>query len=64
MCAVAARGLFRGMGYVELTEHGVSFCLSDMARLVEFSERVVAEDVALSEASAGAAPMMLKAVPA
>ncbi len=65
MCAVAARGAFRGMGYLELTEHGVSFCLSDMSRLVELSERVVAEDVALTEASElAAAPMTLRAVPA
>jgi hypothetical protein len=44
MCAVAGRGVFRGMGYTELAEHGVSFCLSEMQRLVSLTERVVAEE--------------------
>ncbi len=52
MCAVAARGVFRGMGFGDLVEHGVSFCLSDLPRLVELSELVVAEDHAATGAAA------------
>lgn len=52
MCAVAARGAFRGMGYTELAEHGVSFCLSEMQRLVSLTERVVAEERNVHEPAA------------
>lgn len=62
MCAVAARGSFRGMGFGELLEHGVSFCLSDLPRLVELSELIVAEEHSAAETTL--APMTLKAVPA
>ena len=30
MSAVAGRGLFRGLGYADLAEHGVSFCLAEL----------------------------------
>ena len=64
MCAVAARGTFRGMGFGDLVEHGVSFCLSDMHRLIELSERVVAEELSATDSSVAQAPMTLKAVTA
>jgi hypothetical protein len=44
MCAVASRGHFRGMGYAELVEHGISFCLPDLPRLAALTELVVAEE--------------------
>lgn len=49
MSAVAARGAFKGMGYGELAEHGISFCLSDLARLVALTERVVREEQSITE---------------
>jgi len=64
MSAVAARGTFKGMGYAELAEHGVSFCLSEMPRLVRLTERVVADDRNLHEPPAGPAPVSINAVPA
>lgn len=63
MCAVAARGLFRGLGYAELADHGISFCLPDLAILATLTERVVAEDRAASEAAGVPVPMMLLAQP-
>ena len=33
MCAVAARGLFNGWGFVELAEHGIGFSLADLPHL-------------------------------
>ena len=44
MCNVAGHGLFRGMGYLDLAEHGISFGLSGMPRLAELTQRVIAED--------------------
>ena len=44
MVAVAARGAFRGLGYNELAERGISFCLGDLPRLVAVTERVVREE--------------------
>jgi len=64
MCAVAARGTFKGMGYAELAEHGVSFCLSEMPVLVSLTERVVAEDRNLHEPQADPAPISISPVPA
>ena len=64
MCAVAARGTFKGMGYAELAEHGVSFCLSEMPRLVSLTERVVAEERNLHEPPADPAPISINPVPA
>ena len=49
MSAVAARGVFRGMGYGELAERGISFCLNDLPRLVALTERVVREEQPIAE---------------
>ncbi len=49
MSIVAGRSLFRHMGYCELAEHGISFCLEDLPRLVALSERVVREDQPVTE---------------
>jgi len=46
MCAVAGHGLFRGLGYLDLAEHGVSFSLAGMPRLAELTARVIAEEAA------------------
>ena len=48
MCLVAARGAFRGMGYDELAEVGVSFTLYGLTPLVQLAHRVVAEERALA----------------
>jgi hypothetical protein len=44
MCAVAARGAYHGTGFAELAERGISFCLSDMPKLKELLDRVMAEE--------------------
>ena len=49
MSAVASRGTFRGMGYGDLAERGISFCLNDLPRLVALTERVVAEEQPIAE---------------
>ena len=49
MSAVASRGAFRGLGYGELAERGISFCLGDLPRLVRLTERVVREDQPIAE---------------
>ncbi len=46
MCAVAARGLFRGMGPDELAGLGVGFSLFDMPALAVLSATVIAEEQA------------------
>ncbi|MEO5885338.1 MAG: hypothetical protein ABIQ58_07495 [Candidatus Limnocylindrales bacterium] len=47
MCAVAARGLFRGYDTDDLAAHGVGFALFDMAALAGLARRVVDEEKAL-----------------
>ena len=37
------------MGYCELAEHGISFCLDDLPRLVALAERVVREEQPITE---------------
>jgi hypothetical protein len=37
------------MGYAELAERGVSFCLNDLCKLVALTERVIAEEQPVSE---------------
>jgi hypothetical protein len=37
MCRVASHRLFRGMGYRELNDHGVSLSLANMNRLAAFA---------------------------
>lgn len=44
MCAVAARGAYRGLGYAELSECGISFCLTELPLLASLTELVVAEE--------------------
>lgn len=61
MSAVASRGAFRGMGYGELAERGISFCLNDLARLIALTERVIAEEHPVTEPTASFA---LKIAPA
>lgn len=67
MCAVAARGSFRGLGYAELAERGISFCLTDLPRLAALTEQVMLEERHSHEPSrsdAGAVPARLTAAPA
>jgi hypothetical protein len=63
MCAVASRGAFRGLGYAELTDHGISFCLGDLSKLAALTERVVREEQALHDGRHAGVPMMLQAQP-
>jgi hypothetical protein len=44
MCAVAARGDFRGMGYEQLESLGIGLALAWLPRLAAMSERVIAEE--------------------
>jgi hypothetical protein len=44
MCAVAARGTFRGWGYEELESLGISFTLSAMPGLSVLAQQVAAEE--------------------
>jgi hypothetical protein len=64
MCAVAARGAYRGLGYVELADLGITFCLTDLPRLAALTERVLAEESHSPEparAEAAAAGLRLSA---
>lgn len=47
MCAVAARGLFRGLGVEDLAAHGIGFGLFDMPALATMASGIVAEEQAL-----------------
>jgi hypothetical protein len=47
MCAVAARGLFRGLGVEDLAAHGIGFGLSEMPTLAAMASGIVAEEQAL-----------------
>ena len=44
MCAVAARGDYRGMGYAQLASMGIGFALSSLPRLAATVAQVVAEE--------------------
>jgi hypothetical protein len=44
MCAVAARGAYRGMSYEQLETLGIGFALGWLPRLAEMSARVIAEE--------------------
>jgi hypothetical protein len=46
MCAVAARGLFRGLVTEDLAAHGIGFSLFDMPALAALSTRIVVEEQA------------------
>jgi hypothetical protein len=47
MCAVAGRGLFRGLSADDLGGIGVGFSLFDMPKLASLACRIVAEEAAL-----------------
>jgi hypothetical protein len=47
MCAVAARGLFRGLEVEDLAAHGIGFGLSEMPALAAMASGIVAEELAL-----------------
>jgi hypothetical protein len=64
MCLVAARGAFRGLGYAELADHGISFCLGELSKLATLTERVVREEQVLHEGMSAGVPMMLASQPA
>ena len=51
MCAVAMRGLYRGMGSEALAEIGVGFSLFETPRLAQLVARVVAEEQAARRAA-------------
>ena len=55
MCAVASRGLFRGMGSDALAEIGVGFSLFETPRLAALVTRVAAEEQAARRAARVAA---------
>ena len=44
MCAVAARGAFRGWGYDELAERGIEFSLSRLAGLAAATVMIAGDD--------------------
>jgi hypothetical protein len=44
MCAVAARGDYRGMDYEQLERVGIRFALAALPRLAETAARVIAEE--------------------
>jgi hypothetical protein len=64
MCAVASRGAYRGLGFAELAERGITFCLSDMPRLTQMLEQVIAEERTSPEPPVNPAPISLQQVPA
>jgi hypothetical protein len=64
MCAVAARGAYRGLGYAELAERGVTFCLGDMPKLTAMLERVIAEERNSPEPPVNPSPINLAMVSA
>ncbi|HSL76290.1 MAG TPA: hypothetical protein VK867_05055 [Candidatus Limnocylindrales bacterium] len=47
MCAVAARGLFQGLGVDDLAAHGIGFGLSDMPALAAMASGIVSAEQAL-----------------
>ncbi|MEO6350893.1 MAG: hypothetical protein ABIP53_09605 [Candidatus Limnocylindrales bacterium] len=64
MCAVAARGAYHGMGFAELAERGISFCLSEMPGLKSLLDRVIQEDLNSPEPSRNPAGISLSMVSA
>ena len=44
MCAVAARGDYRGMDYEQLQRVGIGFALAALPRLAELAERVISQE--------------------
>ncbi|MEX2547887.1 MAG: hypothetical protein WD830_08895 [Chloroflexota bacterium] len=64
MCAVAAHGAYRGLGFAELAERGVTFCLSDMHRFISMLQQVIAEERTSPEPPLNPAPLTLSVIPA
>ncbi|HEY6570665.1 MAG TPA: hypothetical protein VIZ22_10260 [Candidatus Limnocylindrales bacterium] len=54
MCAVATRGLFRGMGHEALAEIGVGFSLFQTPRLAELVTQIVTAEQAARRAARAA----------
>jgi hypothetical protein len=44
MCAVAARGAYRGMTYEQLERLGIGFALAALPRMAAMAARVIAEE--------------------
>jgi hypothetical protein len=61
MCAVATRGLFRGMGHEALAEVGVGFSLFETPRLAALVTRVATEEQAARRAARAAAVEAVRA---
>ena len=55
MCAVASRGLYRGMGPDALAEIGVGFSLFETPRLAQLVTRIAQEEQAARRAARAAA---------
>jgi hypothetical protein len=55
MCAVAARGYYRGLGYEQLEGLGIRFALTALPRLAEMVARVIAEERGRQPSAAQAA---------
>jgi hypothetical protein len=64
MCAVASRGAYHGLGFADLAERGITFCLSEMPRWTVLLQQVVAEERTSPEPSINSVPMRLAALPA
>jgi hypothetical protein len=64
MCAVASRGAYHGLGFADLAERGITFCLSDMPRWTELLHQVIAEEDSSPEPSLNPSPITLAIVPA
>jgi hypothetical protein len=52
MCAVAARGDYRGLGYEQLEGLGIRFALAALPALAEVAARVIAEERSRTPTSA------------
>jgi hypothetical protein len=44
MCAVAARGEYRGLGYEQLEHLGIRFALAALPRLAKLADQVIAQE--------------------
>ena len=64
MCAVASRGAYQGMGFAELAERGITFCLSDMPKFHAMLDKIVAEEAFSPEPSVQPGPISLTQVAA
>jgi hypothetical protein len=64
MCAVASRGAYHGLGFADLAERGITFCLSDMPHWTALLHQVMAEERSSPEPSPGGLAMTLTPVAA